>query len=509
MGSTVNVIWNLCLLALAVSGCAAEKKAVNPGPPHEPPPVHVPLTIHVPADALTIQAGLDSAQTGDTVLVAPGQYSGDGNRDLEFRGKDIVLLGQGGADSCVIVCGGPLEHHRGLVFRHGETRRATLDGFTITGGNPGGGPNGAPGGAVACSLASPTIRRCRFADNMGNPGGGAYLHGTEALIEQCEFLRNNAPGYLGSAEGGGLASVFGNPVIRDCVFRNNSSDGSAGGLSVAYTTKTGSGILERLLVEGNEAVGNAGGMGLASFTGTVSDCDIVGNDSEEGEGGGVWIGFCAAVLRNCRIENNLSNSGGAVQVTGGATQLIEVSIRGNGAYGYDGDGGGLWSAYGSVICRGCLITDNSGYEGGGIHCDHSGTVDAERCTIAGNRSWGGGIYIWGTWIRLVQCVVARNHSVTGFQVYGSGGEVKIADCLIDTARVGGAGGTAVTKAGLLIADDPRFCAPRSGAGGAEKSARSPSTPATFGDYRLAKDSPGRRPGGTVWGALTDTCGAPQ
>ncbi len=43
----------------------------------------------------TIQEGLDAAVDYDVVLVRPGTYTGDGNRDLDFGGKELTLISEG------------------------------------------------------------------------------------------------------------------------------------------------------------------------------------------------------------------------------------------------------------------------------------------------------------------------------------------------------------------------------------------------------------------------------
>ena len=71
--------------------------------------------IKVPEDCKTIQQAIDTAQNGDTVLVADGIYTGEGNRDIDFRGKAIVVRSENGYENCIIDCqGSEGDYHYGF-----------------------------------------------------------------------------------------------------------------------------------------------------------------------------------------------------------------------------------------------------------------------------------------------------------------------------------------------------------------------------------------------------------
>ena len=144
-------------------------------------------TIQVPADQPTIKAGIDAASQGDTVLVAPGTYTGDGNRDLDFGGTDLVLISEEGAEATVIDCeGSRTDYHRGFEFHTGESEAAVVEGFTIRGGYVGGSDNG--GGGIRCDLGSPTLRDCIITENSAKVCGGIYCgSGTAPAIQSCNI----------------------------------------------------------------------------------------------------------------------------------------------------------------------------------------------------------------------------------------------------------------------------------------------------------------------------------
>ncbi len=182
-------------------------------------------------DFPTIQAAIDGAGVvNDTILLAAGTYIGEGNRDLDFNGKAIVILSESGPEVTIIDCDAipAIENRRAFYFHNGEDTTSVISGITVVNGLIDPDTLGrSAGGAILCrNQSSPLIDNCIFYSNTADSGGAIYAEGSVPLITSCEFIYNNA-GY-----GAGVAS-YGNTdelLIDQCLFGNNLAVGENAGV---------------------------------------------------------------------------------------------------------------------------------------------------------------------------------------------------------------------------------------------------------------------------------------
>jgi hypothetical protein len=228
-------------------------------------------TINVPKDQPTIQAGINAANNGDTVLVAPGTYT----ENIDFLGKAITVKSSQGPHVTRIVAS---NSGCAVTFDHAEGVNSVLKGFSLKGGVDTCGIN--------VNAASPTI-----------------LHNTITGNHSCD--------------GAGISVSWGSPIIKGNIISGNFHDQCSGGIGGAGIAVTGQGSAQ---IIGNLISGNDGGNGFAgggislwaAGTPTVMNNIILNNTIQTG-GGGIGIEACcsdAIVVQNLIIGNSASDVGG-------------------------------------------------------------------------------------------------------------------------------------------------------------------------------------------------------
>lgn len=299
-------------------------------------------TWYVPNQCATIQAGIDSAATGDTVLVADGTYTGEGNRNIDFSGKAILVTSENGPEVTVIDC---QRLGQGFFFQSGENFDSVLRGFAIE--------NAAyeSGGGIACAQSSPTIMGNMISGDSSGVGGGILCAYSSARIVENTITENKA--FVGA----GIFCVYGNPTIVGNTIVLNHAVSSGGGLYCEACFPE---------IEGNTIADNFAG----------------------GYGGGLYCIECTPSLAgNAVIDNSAGNCGGGMYCDSATVTIALTTMTDNGAI----EGGAIYAKESDVTIINSILWGDLAFSTGPEIFQDGGTVAVTYSDVGGGWTGTGNI----------------------------------------------------------------------------------------------------------------------
>jgi len=429
--------------------------------------------IHVPDDQPTIQAGIDAAIDGDTVIVADGTWTGEGNRDIDFLGKAITVSSENGPDNCIIDCeGSESDQHRGFLFQSGESTDSVLRGFTIHNGWAG------HGGGIGCIDSSPWITGNVITENKAVDGGGIYYHRAEGMLSgntiTVNYCSDEGAGiYLQSSEtaiinneigdnqarvlGGGIHCYGSSPKISSnfismnsvyntislvtggggislhnsspLIDRNTITDNVTTNVDFPYYT-SGGGIYCRTDIPWSDTIPDGhqvaaprrrsryGYQSAPTISNNIISGNIAGSDGTHGgSGGGIYAYNSWPDIINNTISSNQSDHGAGIHTVVGTNDLIDNIIIQNGA---GLNGGGIRCNHGWVHLSNNVIAENTAKRGGGIYFQEL-TAQISSNTITDNitNSISGGVYCYVSSVVVEDTIIYGNQGQNDTQIFMS------------------------------------------------------------------------------------------
>lgn len=314
-----------------------------------------------PGSKRTLQAALDAAADGDTIIAGPGVYSGPGNCGLDFHGRSVILRTSPAHAETIIDCG-----HPGNVVDPDSLggMSPALQGFTIANDPAASGSPfsltettflladidlSEPSGAseqVLVDLAAPVFKGLRIRAGAGNDAGwmtrnSIYLAPSDegpGLTLESGTLKSSSNWFVGP---GGLEI---GPDARLHIARMLGSTPTVIRSNISGT----GGILidagERLII-GGDAIVDLGGEGLCNpdpFYPTGGTVIVEGSLLLEDR----------ASLRNTHVEVKLAEFGEGSDVADNNIVLLEAST---------GFGGEFFVEPGTTVYCNTIVSEGDRY----------------------------------------------------------------------------------------------------------------------------------------------------
>ena len=370
----------------------------------------------------------------DVVHVDSWEALADAVQEEQNNGKTIVLaddIDASGEDYSIKVDGDDVKTITIDLASHKMDRKRksdTGDGHAIT----------VKDGATLTITDSSEAKTGLITGGNATDGGGIKIEEESSCIIEGGTIGGNEA----DKDGGGIY-VWGNLQMTGGAVTGNYADDDGGGI---YVEDTGHLELNKVTISDNSSKNEGGAMNVCA-DGSIKDCVISNNKSNDSHGGGVRFDSKGHTLtiENTKInENTADNDGGGIHIEDGHVIMTGGSISGNKA----SDGAGVYNPDGTIELDSVIISGNESTEYGGAGVNSKESAIIRNCGISGNTAaaGGGGLYITGK-------LEMSGGSVTDNMAKASGGAFEMYDCTATVSGVTMTGNTAMLYGGAVSIND--------------------------------------------------------